>query len=106
MKLVTGSPGGTTIISSVYQSILNVIEFNMTAEQAVNAPRFHHQLLPKDVIEHYPGIAKQEKSALEKMGYTLNEKKFGFVQLLINNQQTLDAAAESGGRGKSLIIKE
>tara|TARA_R110000803_G_scaffold44343_7_gene93904 strand:- start:19015 stop:20688 length:1674 start_codon:yes stop_codon:yes gene_type:complete len=106
VKLVTGSPGGTTIISSVYQSILNVIEFNMTAEQAVNAPRFHHQLLPKDVIEHYPGIAKQEKSALEKMGYTLNEKKFGFVQLLINNQQTLDAAAESGGRGKSLIIKE
>ena len=105
VKLVTGSPGGTTIISSVYQSILNVIEFNMTAEQAANAPRFHHQLLPKDVIEHYPGIAEKEKYALKKMGYTLNEERFGFVQLIINNEQVLDAAAELGGRGKAIVIK-
>ena len=105
VKLVTGSPGGTTIISSVYQSILNVVEFNMTAEQAANAPRFHHQLLPKDVIEHYPGIAEKEKYALKKMGYTLNEERFGFVQLIINNEQVLDAAAELGGRGKAIVIK-
>jgi gamma-glutamyltranspeptidase/glutathione hydrolase len=106
VKLVTGSPGGTTIISSVYQSILNVIEFNMTADQAANSPRFHHQLLPKDVIKHYPGIAEKEIEVLKNMGYTLNENKFGFVQLIIKNQQTLDAAAESGGRGKSIVIKE
>jgi gamma-glutamyltranspeptidase/glutathione hydrolase len=105
VKLVTGSPGGTTIISSVYQSMLNVIEFDMNAEQAANAPRFHHQLLPKDVIQHYPGIAEQEKSVLKKMGYTLSERRFGAVQLIIANEQQLDAAAESGGRGKSIVIK-
>jgi len=105
VKLVTGSPGGTTIISSVYQSILNVIEFDMKAKQAVNAPRFHHQLLPKDVIEHYPGVAEQEQIALKKLGYTLNENRFGAVQLIIANGQTLDAAAESGGRGKALVIQ-
>lgn len=104
VKLVTGSPGGTTIISSVYQSILNVIEFGMNAKQAANTPRFHHQLLPKDVIKHYPGIAEQEKLALKKMGYTLKEGRFGYVQLIIANGQKLDAAAELGGRGKSLII--
>jgi gamma-glutamyltranspeptidase/glutathione hydrolase len=105
VKLVTGSPGGTTIISSVYQSILNVVEFDMGAEQAANAPRFHHQLLPVDVIQHYPGIAEQEKSALKKMGYTLSERRFGAVQLIIANEQQLDAAAESGGRGKSIVIE-
>lgn len=105
VKLVTGSPGGTTIISSVYQSILNVIEFDMTAEQAANAPRFHHQLLPKDVIKHYPGIEEKEKSALKKMGYALTESRFGAVQLIIANEQKLDAAAESSGRGKSIVIK-
>ena len=104
VRMVTGSPGGTTIISSVYQSILNVIEFGMNAKQAANSPRFHHQLLPKDVIEHYPGIAEQDKSALKRMGYTLNEKRFGYVQLIIADGQKLDAAAESGGRGKSLVI--
>ncbi|SEL55255.1 gamma-glutamyltranspeptidase / glutathione hydrolase [Colwellia chukchiensis] len=105
VKLVTGSPGGTTIISSVYQSILNVIEFDMNAEQAVNAPRFHHQLLPKDVIEHYPGIAEQEKTALLQLGYQLKENRFGAVQLIIANAQSLDAAAESGGRGKAIVLK-
>ena len=39
------------------------------------------------------------------MGYTLNEERFGFVQLIINNEQVLDAAAELGGRGKAIVIK-
>ncbi len=105
VKLVTGSPGGTTIISSVYQSILNVIEFDMSAEQAVNAPRFHHQLLPKDAIEHYPGITKANIAALKKLGYTLSRRKFGSVQLIIVDGDNLDAAAESDRRGKSIVLK-
>ena len=43
---------GKVICSSVYQSILNAIEFNMSADDVVNSPRFHHQLWPKNVIEH------------------------------------------------------
>ena len=41
-----GTPGGSTIITSVLQTILNVTEFNMTMQEAVDAPRFHHQWLP------------------------------------------------------------
>ena len=44
--MVTGSPGGRTIINTVLQTILNVIDFGMNAQEAVDAPRFHHQWLP------------------------------------------------------------
>ena len=44
--MVTGSPGGRTIINTVLLTILNVVDFEMSAQQAVDAPRFHHQWLP------------------------------------------------------------
>lgn len=47
--MVVGTPGGSTIITSVLQTILNVYEFNMSMQEAVNAPRFHHQWLPDDL---------------------------------------------------------
>ena len=46
LYLVVGSPGGSSIITAVYQTILNVIEYNMDIQSAVNAPRFHHQWKP------------------------------------------------------------
>ncbi len=48
--MVVGTPGGSTIITSVFQTIINVVDFDMTMQQAVSAPRFHHQWLP-DVIQ-------------------------------------------------------
>jgi gamma-glutamyltranspeptidase/glutathione hydrolase len=47
--MVVGTPGGSTIITSVLQTILNVSEFNMSMQEAVNAPRFHHQWLPDEI---------------------------------------------------------
>jgi gamma-glutamyltranspeptidase/glutathione hydrolase len=47
--MVVGTPGGSTIITSVLQTILNVYEYNMTMQEAVNAPRFHHQWLPDEI---------------------------------------------------------
>ncbi len=47
--MVVGTPGGSTIITGVFQTILNVIEFNMTMDEAVEAPRFHHQWLPDQI---------------------------------------------------------
>jgi len=105
VSLVTGSPGGTTIITSVYQSILNVVEFNMTAEQAVNAPRFHHQLLPKDVIRYHPGFDAKVIDELSAMGYTLKNRHFGDLHLISNVSGKLQAASEASGRGKSIIIQ-
>ncbi|TLU59939.1 gamma-glutamyltransferase [Thalassotalea litorea] len=106
VEMVTGSPGGTTIITSVYQSILNVIEFNMTAEQAVNAPRFHHQLLPENEIWHYDGINADVLSALQAMGYKVVPDTFGDVQLIINRGNELTAASEKNvySRGVSLVF--
>ncbi|WP_404340566.1 gamma-glutamyltransferase [Pseudoalteromonas mariniglutinosa] len=104
VKMVTGSPGGTTIISSVYESILNAIEFNMTAEQVVNSPRFHHQLWPKNVIRHHSGLAQNVIQGLIKMGYTLDERHFGDMHVIIERNGQLDAASETAGRGKAMVF--
>jgi gamma-glutamyltranspeptidase/glutathione hydrolase len=103
--MVTGSPGGTTIISSVYQSILNVIEFNMTATQAVNASRFHHQLWPKNVIRHHDGIREIVKTELTDMGYVLDNRRFGDMHIIVNKNGKIDAASEASGRGKAIVLK-
>lgn len=104
VKMVTGSPGGTTIISSVYESILNAVEFNMSAEQVVNSPRFHHQLWPKNVIRHHKGLEPKVIKALEKMGYKLDERHFGDMHVIINKDGKLDAASEESGRGKAMVF--
>jgi gamma-glutamyltranspeptidase/glutathione hydrolase len=101
---VTGSPGGTTIISSVYLSILNALEFSMSAEDIVNKPRFHHQLLPKDVIRYHDGIDPAVISELEKMGYTMSNRRFGDMHVILNKDGNVDAASEASGRGKSIIF--
>ncbi|MGB0937943.1 MAG: gamma-glutamyltransferase [Colwellia sp.] len=103
--MVTGSPGGTTIITSVYQSILNVIEFDMTATQAVNASRFHHQLWPKNVIRHHDGIRENVINELTDMGYVLDNRRFGDMHIIVNKNGKVDAASEASGRGKAIVLK-
>ncbi|NQY87736.1 MAG: gamma-glutamyltransferase [Colwellia sp.] len=102
--MVTGSPGGTTIISSVYQSILNVIEYDMTATQAVNASRFHHQLWPKNIIRHHNGIRNEVKTELKTMGYELDNRRFGDMHIIVNRDGQLEAGSEASGRGKAIVI--
>ncbi|MBB1369007.1 gamma-glutamyltransferase [Pseudoalteromonas sp. SR44-5] len=104
VKMVTGSPGGTTIISSVYESILNAVEFNMSADEVVNSPRFHHQLWPKNVIRHHAGLDANVVKALEKMGYTLDERHFGDMHVIIERDGKLDAGSEASGRGKAMVF--
>ena len=69
--LTIGTTGGTTIATSVFQTIVDVIDFKMTADDAVQKPKFHHQWLPDriDVEASFPGAIKKE---LEKMGYSFN----------------------------------
>lgn len=71
--LVVGTPGGTTIPTSVYQTILNIIDFGLTTDDAVNKPKFHHQWLP-DRIDLERGFNRSTKEALEKMGYKTNQR--------------------------------
>ncbi|GFD94732.1 gamma-glutamyltranspeptidase [Alteromonas sp. KUL156] len=101
--LVTGSPGGTTIISSVTQSLLNALLYDMSAEEAVNSPRFHHQLLPKDTIRMHDGFTEATVNELKAMGYTIDNRRFGDVHLIKRTKEGVEAASEKSGRGKSLI---
>ena len=72
--MVVGTPGGSTIITSVLQTILNVSQFKMSMQEAVNAPRFHHQWLP-DVITFEPNTFDTKTfDALKAKGYIINEK--------------------------------
>jgi gamma-glutamyltranspeptidase/glutathione hydrolase len=70
--MVVGTPGGATIITSVFQTVLNVIEFDMDMQHAVNAKRFHHQWQPDDVEIEPNALDKAVKNRLEKKGYKIN----------------------------------
>jgi gamma-glutamyltranspeptidase/glutathione hydrolase len=71
--LVVGTPGGTTIPTSVFQTIVNIIDFEMTADDAVNKPKFHHQWLP-DSLYIEKSFSYTLRPTLEKMGYKLKER--------------------------------
>lgn len=104
VRVVTGAPGGTTIISSVYQSILHILEFGMTAQEAVDTPRFHHQLLPVNEIRHHKGMPEKTINTLKTMGYDTKERRFGDLQLISVNGKRVDAASETNGRGKAQVL--
>ena len=72
--MVVGTPGGTTIITSVYQTILNVVEHGMSMQEAVNSPRFHSQWAP-DLVFMEPGAFKKEDSTkLSGMGHIFKQR--------------------------------
>lgn len=71
--LVVGTPGGTTIPTSVFQTLVNILEFNMSTEDAVWKPKFHHQWLP-DSLNIEKGFSVETKNVLAKMGYTIHER--------------------------------
>ncbi|MGB5237893.1 MAG: gamma-glutamyltransferase [Flavobacteriaceae bacterium] len=72
--MVVGSPGGSKIITAVAQTILYVYEFNMSMQEAVNTPRFHHQWLPDEIVFEPGGFSEETKDKLRKKGYIINEK--------------------------------
>jgi gamma-glutamyltranspeptidase/glutathione hydrolase len=73
--MVVGSPGGSTIITAVAQTILNTYEFNLSMQDAVNAPRFHHQWLPDFVIFEPEGFSSIVKDELKSKGYIINQDR-------------------------------
>lgn len=77
-SLIVGTPGGATIITSVFQTILNVYEFNMNVQDAVNAPRFHHQWLPDVIIIEKNGSDNRIDSLLRNKNYNVISLPFEF----------------------------
>ncbi|MGI4749609.1 MAG: gamma-glutamyltransferase [Janthinobacterium lividum] len=72
--MVVGTPGGSTIITSVFQTILNVIEFDQSMQHAVTSKRFHHQWLPDDVQVENDALDRATVQKLEKKGYKITQR--------------------------------
>ena len=72
--MVVGTPGGSTIITSVFQTILNVIDFGQNAQSAVSSPRFHHQWLPDRIDVEQGAIDTTLRDKLTKDGYVINPR--------------------------------
>jgi len=74
LLMVLGTPGGPTIINSVYQVIVNVVDHGMSLAEAVAAPRVHQQALPDVVFYERGGLAQTTLDGLRAMGYQLRER--------------------------------
>ncbi|MBT8268705.1 MAG: gamma-glutamyltransferase family protein, partial [Bacteroidia bacterium] len=101
LYMVVGTPGGSTIITSVLQTILNVHEFDMGMQDAVDAPRFHHQWLP-DLISIEPNRFPEElKEQLKSKGYSILERNNSIIgkvnAILILTDGTLEGGADHRG---------
>ncbi len=110
VRMVVGSPGGSTIFTSVFQTIVNRLDFGMSAVDAVAAARFHHQLLPPTLIVHSKCCKlgdEQSLGELKALGYDVRQSpwEFGDVQLIdIDAAGTVSAAADPRGRGEARVF--
>ncbi|HOC17606.1 MAG TPA: gamma-glutamyltransferase [Vicinamibacterales bacterium] len=102
--MVTGSPGGRTIINTVLHTILNVIDYGMGAQEAVDAPRFHHQWLPDRITYERWGISPDTAALLQAKGHRLNSiRSQGVAEVIVVNQAEnlleggVDRRAPDGG---------
>lgn len=96
--LITGTPGGTTIITSVYQTIVDLTDFGLSAHDAVNKPKFHHQWLP-DIVNLEKGFSEEVKKELEAMGYKIQMRgAIGRTEvILVNPDGSITAVADHRG---------
>jgi gamma-glutamyltranspeptidase / glutathione hydrolase len=95
--LVLGTPGGTTITTQVYQVLLNTLEFNLSLEDAVWRPRFHHQWLP-DVVYVEKTFPMDVRAKLEAMGYKIVERgNIGRFEAIKISNNKVEAVADNRG---------
>ena len=111
LLLVVGSPGGATIITNVFQQVSNVVDFGMGVQQAVNAPRLHHQHLPDRIQYEMGSLSPEVIAALEAMGHTVEERyrsgdvypHIGDVQAIMRLSDGTLAGASDPRRGGAAV---
>ena len=96
--LILGTPGGTTITTSVFQTLLDIIEFGLSTSDAVNKPKFHHQWMP-DILYVEKGFPNSVIEGLRKMGYTVHEREaIGRTEVIrISPSGNIEAVADWRG---------
>ncbi len=108
VEMVVGTPGGSTIFGSVFQTIVNILDFGMTPFDAVDATRIHHQLLPPDLITMSVSrpLPQETISALGDRGYRVEPHSwdFGDVQVIWRDGDELRPAADPRDRGVGRVI--
>ena len=107
--MVIGTPGGSTIFTSVFQAIVNILDFNMSPLEAVAATRFHHQLLPPDLITQSPSLPLSDNTieGLTEKGYRVEAHSFEFgdIQVIWRDGDKLRPASDPRDRGVSKIVE-
>ncbi len=112
VEMVLGTPGGSTIFTTVFQVITNIVDFGMSVEEAIGIARFHHQLVPPDLIT-YSGftigqyLPKATVAGLLERGYRSEPHSFeyGDVQIIMRSGDSWIAASDPRDRGQSRVFE-
>ena len=112
VEMVLGTPGGSTIFTTVFQVITNIVHFGMSVEEAIGIARFHHQLVPPDLItysgftidQHLPKVTVAD---LSEKGYRSEPHSFeyGDVQIIMRSGDSWIAASDPRDRGQSRVFE-
>ena len=101
LYMVVGTPGGSTIITCVMQAIINVHEFDMSMQEAVEAPRFHHQWLPDEIRAEPDAFSEELTNTLQEKGYIINTNRTPVIgkvdAILIKENGQLEGGADPRG---------
>lgn len=108
VEMVLGTPGGSTIFTSVFQTIVNILDFDMSPLEAVSATRFHHQLLPPDLVTYSVTrpLPKETIKTMAERGYRLEPHgfEFGDVQVISRKGDSWLPASDPRDRGDSRVF--
>lgn len=109
VELVIGTPGGSTIFTSIFQVITNLYDYQLSLQDAVAAPRFHHQLLPEHQItmEPYAPLQPEVQQALQQRGYNLHTQSWslGDIQAIRVTGTEVEAVADPRSRGVARVLR-
>jgi gamma-glutamyltranspeptidase/glutathione hydrolase len=103
--MVVGAQGGPRIITAVWQTLSNVIDFGMPVDAAVAAPRFHHQHLPDEIRFEEEAVTKTVDETLQKLGYKTvwrSGDRLGAANAIVKTNTGWAGAADPRGRGTAM----
>ncbi|OCG78311.1 gamma-glutamyltransferase [Gilliamella sp. Nev6-6] len=109
VAMVIGTPGGSRIFTSIFQVVTNVFDNHMSLKAAMDTPRYHHQLLPTNLIfiERFQNKVPEDlKDKLKQMGYHFEQQDFsGDIQAIKITDKKPEAVSDIRGRGKSMVVR-